>query len=66
MPRNTTNSIPLLSPTTITPAKPACSAIKLVIKKNKQYLRSVNGTSDCTSPDCVLRTKGRTHKAPDS
>ncbi|EPB85855.1 hypothetical protein HMPREF1544_07354 [Mucor circinelloides 1006PhL] len=39
---------------------------KLVTKKNKQCLRSVSGTSVCTNPDCVLRTKDETHKARDS
>ncbi|KAL9559815.1 hypothetical protein PS6_000574 [Mucor atramentarius] len=39
---------------------------KLLTKKNKQCLRSVNGISVCTNPGCVLRTKDETHKARDS
>ncbi|EPB85006.1 hypothetical protein HMPREF1544_08209 [Mucor circinelloides 1006PhL] len=55
-PRSTATIVPLQSPTSITPAKPACSAI----------LRSVNGASVCTNPNCVLRTKGETHEAHNS
>ncbi|KAL9556233.1 hypothetical protein PS6_002473, partial [Mucor atramentarius] len=39
---------------------------KLVAKKNKKYLRSANGAFVCISPDCVLRTKGKTCKVRDS
>ncbi|GAN04341.1 hypothetical protein MAM1_0061c03801 [Mucor ambiguus] len=39
--------------------------LKLVIRKNRQYLHSVNGTSVCTNPSCVLRSRGETHKGRD-
>ncbi|GAN08662.1 hypothetical protein MAM1_0216c08177 [Mucor ambiguus] len=40
--------------------------LKIVSRKNKQYLHSVNGTPICMNPDCVLRSRGETHKGRNS
>ncbi|GAN09352.1 hypothetical protein MAM1_0261d08878 [Mucor ambiguus] len=40
--------------------------LKLVTRKSKQYLYSVNGTTVCTNPGCVIRSRGDTHKGRDS
>ncbi|GAN01294.1 hypothetical protein MAM1_0006c00727 [Mucor ambiguus] len=40
--------------------------LKLVSRKNRQYLHNVNGTSACNNPSCVLRSRGETHEGRDS